>query len=410
MKYSAKFYLEKRKGVTKNIPINLNVTYDGKRLEYYTGKRCNLDQWNGEKVVLKKKSVLANDESANDFNADLNRIIVATADLFKKYDKKKTLPEISLLRTELKLALGKKVKKGDSNDIWDRFDQYTVEHIGDKKRTKQSIKAVMNVLKKFKPDLTFENFDVQLIEEFRKHLVEVRKNSENTVGQYLTNIKTFIKYCQVRDWTEINPFLKYKIGAPVYGKPVYLTLEERDIVFSAKIKNKRDDILRDYFMLQSLLGCRIGDLRKLTKSNIVGGNIEYIALKTKDENPRPAIVPLTQKAISIINKYNCPDGKLLPPYSKCFMNEDLKLLFDSLGIRRIVTIPDKTTRKGKQVRLCDIVTTHMARRVFIGGLYKKGVKDAIIASMSGHVKGSKAFLRYYDVDNEDQKAAMSLIE
>ena len=92
------------------------------------------------------------------------------------------------------------------------------------------------------------------------------------------------------------------------------------------------------------------------------------------------------------------------------MNEDLKLLFDSLGIRRIVTIPDKTTRKGKQVRLCDIVTTHMARRVFIGGLYKKGVKDAIIASMSGHVKGSKAFLRYYDVDNEDQKAAMSLIE
>lgn len=232
MKYSAKFYLEKRKGVTKNIPINLNVTYNGKRLEYYTGKRCNLDQWNGEKVVLKKKSVLANDESANDFNADLNRIIVATADIFKKYDKKKTLPEISLLRTELKLALGKKVKKGDSNDIWDRFDQYTEEHIGDKKRTKQSIKAVINVLKKFKPDLTFENFDVQLIAEFRKHLIEVRKNSENTAGQYLTNIKTFIKYCQVRGWTEINPFLKYKIGAPVYGKPVYLTLEERDIVFN----------------------------------------------------------------------------------------------------------------------------------------------------------------------------------
>lgn len=40
MKYSAKFHLEKRNGTTRNIPINLNIIYDdGKRLDYYTGKR-----------------------------------------------------------------------------------------------------------------------------------------------------------------------------------------------------------------------------------------------------------------------------------------------------------------------------------------------------------------------------------
>jgi len=84
MKYSAKFYLEKRKGANRNIPINLNFTYDGKRLDYYTGKRCDLDQWNGEKVVLKKKSVLANGQSASDFNSDLNQISVVISDLLKK--------------------------------------------------------------------------------------------------------------------------------------------------------------------------------------------------------------------------------------------------------------------------------------------------------------------------------------
>ncbi len=52
----------------------------------------------------------------------------------------------------------------------------------------------------------------------------------------------------------------------------------------------------------------------------------------------------------------------------------------------------------------------MARRIFIGGLHKKGVKNEIIASMSGHVKDSKAFARYYTIDEEDQKKAMKEIE
>jgi hypothetical protein len=52
----------------------------------------------------------------------------------------------------------------------------------------------------------------------------------------------------------------------------------------------------------------------------------------------------------------------------------------------------------------------MARRVFIGGLYRAGVKNEIIASMSGHVENSKAFSRYYSIEKSDQQSAISLIE
>jgi len=410
MKYSTKFYLEKRKGVSINIPINLNVTYDGKRLDYYTGKRCDLGQWNGEKVVLKKKSVLANGQSASDFNSDLNRISVGVSDLLKKYDEKKIFPEISVLRNDLKIALGKKIKTQNSNTFWDRYDQYISERIGGQNSTIDSARTLIKILKNFKPELTLEGFNIQFITEFHKYLIVDRHCSENTASTQLARIKSFIKYCYVRGWIDNNPFLKYKINAQVYGKPVYLTLEERDKIFNAKIENKKFDLLRDIFIFQCLIGCRIGDLRKLTTLNIVGNNLEYIATKTKDGNPRSAVIPLTKKALSIINKYNLPNGNLLPEYSKCKINVDLKLLLDSLGIHRIVTIPDRNTRMGKQVHICDIASTHMARRIFIGGLYKKGVKDAIIASMSGHVKHSKAFGRYYDVDNDDRQAAISLIE
>jgi hypothetical protein len=51
----------------------------------------------------------------------------------------------------------------------------------------------------------------------------------------------------------------------------------------------------------------------------------------------------------------------------------------------------------------------MARRAFIGNLYGK-VDSGIISSMSGHIQGSKAFTRYYDVSTELQQQAINLID
>ncbi len=165
-------------------------------------------------------------------------------------------------------------------------------------------------------------------------------------------------------------------------------------------------------ILGSIIGCRVGDLYKLTKTNIINGNLEYIAGKTKDDKPRVARVPLTDKAKSILGKYNLSSGKILPFLLEHDYNEHLKLLFklDKIKITRMVTVPDPKTRMSMQKSIADIVSSHMARRVFIGSLHKKGIKNEIIASMSGHVKDSKAFSRYYTIDEEDQKEAMKAIE
>jgi len=410
MKFSINFYLEKRKELVENVPILVNVAYNGKRMKFYTGKRCDMNQWNGEKVVLKKKSVLANGQSANDFNFDLNQIEIAIRDLFKMYDWKKISPSTNQLREDLKIKLGKKCKRENSELFFDRLDRYITDQISDNKYSKRSMESVKSVLKKFKPDLSFSDIDLQFITDFHNWLIQKRLTSENTATSYLKRFNTVLKYSVNHGWMDRNPFANYKIEAQVYGKPVYLTIAERDILLNTKIDDPKLEKLRDIFVLQCLIGCRIGDLKKLTKANVINGNLEYIASKTKDHDPRVAVVPLSTKALSIINKYNLPDGKLLPYYRKQDINVDLKILLEKLKITRSVIIPDKKTRQGIQVRICDIVSTHMARRVFIGGLYKKGVKDAIIASMSGHVKDSKAFGRYYDVDIDDQKAAISLID
>lgn len=64
------------------------------------------------------------------------------------------------------------------------------------------------------------------------------------------------------------------------------------------------------------------------------------------------------------------------------------------GITRKITVRDPLTGGEKQVRICDVASSHMARRTFIGNLYKKVKDPNLIASMSGYTEGSQAFTRY----------------
>ena len=52
----------------------------------------------------------------------------------------------------------------------------------------------------------------------------------------------------------------------------------------------------------------------------------------------------------------------------------------------------------------------MARRTFIGNLYKKVKEPNMVGALSGHVEGSKAFARYRDIDEDIKKDLVSLLD
>lgn len=52
----------------------------------------------------------------------------------------------------------------------------------------------------------------------------------------------------------------------------------------------------------------------------------------------------------------------------------------------------------------------MARRTFIGNMYKKVKDPNLVGSMSGHKEGSKAFARYRDIDEEMKRELIDLLE
>lgn len=238
-----------------------------------------------------------------------------------------------------------------------------------------------------------------------------KPRGKNTLIDCFCRIRTFFLWCYDKKRTQNRPFDQFRIDECTYGTPIYITLEERDKLLEKDLSEyKQVEIQRDIFVFQSLIGCRIGDLYRMTKRNIIDDAIEYIPRKTKDGNPVTVRVPLNDKAKAILGKYKDYTGdKILPFISEQKYNDAIKKAFELAEINRIVTILDPLTNEEVKKPLYEVVSSHMARRTFIGNIYKKVKDPNLIGALSGHKEGSKAFNRYREIDEDMKKELVNLL-
>lgn len=211
--------------------------------------------------------------------------------------------------------------------------------------------------------------------------------------------------------THNNPFDRFPLKSERYGTPFYLTVEERDRLAKAELP-PRLARQRDIFIFHSFIGCRVSDLWAMTKKNVVDGNfIEYIPRKTADGRPVTVRVPLTKSAKEILERYkDCPGGKLLPFVAQQQYNEDIKEMLRLAKIDRIVTVLNSLTGEEEKKPIYEAASSHLARRNFIGNMYRKVKDPNAIGKLSGHAEGSKAFARYRDIDDDMAKELVSFLE
>lgn len=80
-----------------------------------------------------------------------------------------------------------------------------------------------------------------------------------------------------------------------------------------------------------------------------------------------------------------------------------------LGVNRMVTVLNRYTHENEQHPICELASSHLARRTFIGNLYKKVKDQELVASLTGHSPGSKAFARYRTIDEDMKKEIIDKI-
>ena len=325
------------------------------------------------------------------------------------------------------------------------------------------VKNVINKLEQYEISrerpMTIGNCTPEILADFERFLLTEIKNDnrrshrnnnsvgigKNTANTDLKLLKAVFNHCERNGIIDKSPFMQFELPKAVYADPIFLAQSELAAIEGADFgvfvdyikqsfkKRLREGEIkampsekqiygfaklleekRDIFVFQSRVGCRIGDLLKLTKKNVTEGNdgayLHYIAEKTTKTSARTINVPLHDEALAIVRRYAGRDGvRLLPFVSAQKYNNEIKRVFEAVGITRSVTILDTATQTPKQVRICDVASSHMARKTFCGTMFNEGVDSSIICAMSVHTEGSKAFARYHNVDMSLMRTAINRI-
>ena len=238
------------------------------------------------------------------------------------------------------------------------------------------------------------------------------ERGQNAINKFLEKLRTFYLWAIKNGLTTNNPFRTYSVPQYLYGTPYYITIEERNHLMECDLSaDPRLAVQRDIFVFQCVIGCRVSDLRNLTKDSVIDGAIEYIPRKTKEGRPYTVRVPLNSVARTILERYKDTPGRaLLPCISDQNYNYAIKDVFTACGLTRMVTILNPTTRQEEKRPLNEVASSHLARRCFIGNLYKQVKDPNLIGKLSGHVEGSKAFARYRDIDEDLMKEVVTMLE
>ena len=91
-------------------------------------------------------------------------------------------------------------------------------------------------------------------------------------------------------------------------------------------------------------------------------------------------------------------------------NKAIKRMFLAARLTRPVTIINPTTRQPEIRPLNEIASSHLARRCFVGNLYKQVKDPNLVGALSGHKEGSRAFARYREIDEQMKQELVKMLE
>jgi site-specific recombinase XerD len=416
---------------------------DGEQVQLFYKSRLTVDPniWDGKKQEIKAKVIIDTLKKA-EFNSGIAYVKNLMLDIYVT-----TADKMSLTSAKLQMEVEKRINPDAPGMDPDKksFMQVFGEFIENRKISevrKNNFRVLFRALQRFELykrlsgskwfafDLdsfnssllgeveTFLKNEHKLAEKYKQIYVEIRESrqpvqrGQNTLNDLMTKFRTFFIWANDQGKTKNNPFKTFKIEENIYGTPYYISIAERNRLYKTNLsRHPKLAIQRDIFVFQCLVGCRVGDMYRLTRKNRINGALEYVARKTKDGRPITVRVPLNSIAKEILERYADYEGaKILPFISEQKYNEAIKRMFLASRLKRPVTIINPTTREPEIQPLNEIASSHLARRCFVGNLYKQVKDPNLVGALTGHKEGSKAFARYREIDEEIKNELVKMLE
>lgn len=191
----------------------------------------------------------------------------------------------------------------------------------------------------------------------------------------------------------------------MYDAPIFLKAEELRTVMRTDVPAELQWV-KDLFVLNCALGCRIGDLLRLSMDKVAMSEegipyVHYIPTKTAkmQMSNQEVVTPLIAPALEIIERTRL---KLMGPnlhYGKQRYNRALRQLLRLCGITRCVSLYDPELEDNVYKPICDVASSKLARKTHVDMLTKVQV-NYYAAGL--HREGSEAVFRYTNLELKDR--------
>ena len=279
-------------------------------------------------------------------------------------------------------------------------------------------------------------FDVDLLMRFRQFVAEEylyaasypdlypkgrghrplkKRCRDNTVVCDLKAMKAFFGELENAGEIERSPFSRISgekrrsLMHVMYDEPFFLRAEEFHRVASAPVPPDLQ-ATRDIFVLNCALGCRIGDLKRLTmdKFEVSADGIPYIhyipgKTASRQTTNREIRTPLIRVALEIVQRTRFSFNGPHPDYERQVYNKNLRRLLQHCGIDRRISIFDPQRRDNIYVPLWQLATSKLARKTHVDMLNKVQI-NYYAAGL--HRNGSAAVFRYTSLELADRYALL----
>ncbi|MBC7863603.1 MAG: phage integrase SAM-like domain-containing protein [Bacteroidia bacterium] len=413
-----KFYLEKRKDketeklITLNVPIQLFYSFNGQRLQYYTGYRIDEPLWDGAAMRINLEMIKDRKEKkeADKVNDELEKLEQKVKEIVNKADVNEEPVTLDLLRERL---------NGKDTGNQKTFGECWAEFITASEKTKTTgtianLESCHSVLKKFAKTkhvrLEFDNINKKFYDRFLEYCFTDRKIMNASAGRLIKDLKAFLYWSTDEGYNKNMEFAKKNFKKLTEETEiVYLIWDELIQLYEHKFKKEEELYaqVRDLFCFPCFSGMRHSDVEALEKQNVREDSIIYRVEKTEEHNT----IPLNPYSKAILKKYeNLPGDKCFPQIPLQTINDTLKLMFAELEFnRKIQQTHFQGMKKIKTVLpLHEVITYHISKKTFMTNFLAKGGKLETAMAITGNTD-YKTAKRYFKVVDSLKAGEMAMV-
>ena len=387
--------------------IGIYYSKKGKVKRFSTSVKVHPDSWNGKKREVIKGGISESDRAI--IGTLYNKISKIITDHQFKFNE---LPSIDFIIQNLEKPEDTSI---NVHDLYQEFIQDYAKDLSDSKKKEYALTGkYLHIVDKInKYNLNLYNFNYSFLQKFKDYLKKVRGNKNESINIRITNLITFSNWINRK---EIKNTIKTEFWEKMDKNSIIdvtcLERKELEAILNYEVEKginknleRKELTTRDLIITLSHTGMRCGDLKQISRKNIVDNCLKYYPNKTKKKGIF-AIVPITKPVREILEKYDYT----LPNYSDRVLNEyirefcgKIEILKQEISHTTLVGDNPVTEMKPKFT----VLDSHaIGRKTFINLCIERRVQLTTIAGMTGHTK-IDTIMKFYADKHANKQTALS---